>query len=182
MKEYRKRSAILISRSFQLRLIAGYIAVNIAVLSISAIIMYLFVDSEVQKNLYTAHVTYKNMKDMLVPIIISLSAVNILLSSVIIFIFVLYSSHKVAGPIYRFNSILTAMKDRDFSTGMKLRGGDQLNEISDTLQEISRTISGDIAVIREKASLIEEKAKGGAAQKAAGEIREILDRYNFIPR
>jgi hypothetical protein len=120
MKEFRKRSAILISRSFQLKLIAGYIAVNMAVLSISAFLMYLFVDSEVQKNLYTAHVTYKNMKDMLVPIILTLSAVNILLSSVIIFIFVLYSSHRVAGPIYRFNCILTAMKNRDFSTGMKL--------------------------------------------------------------
>jgi hypothetical protein len=33
--------------------------------------------------------------------------------------------------------------------------------------------------MREKTSLIEEKAKDGAARKAAKDIREILDRYSI---
>ena len=50
---------------------------------------------------------------MLLPIVITLSVVNLVAMSVATTAIVLYASHRIAGPLYRFNQALNAMGGRD---------------------------------------------------------------------
>ena len=102
----KRRHIIMINKSFQFKLIVKFIIVNIIIMILFGIFLYIFLNSEVESNLQSAHVMYKNIKDMLFPIILTLSFLNILVSSIIIGIFVLYASHRLAGPLYRFNTAL----------------------------------------------------------------------------
>ena len=147
-----RRHIVLIDKSFQFKLIAKFIIINILMMIICGLFLYIFLNSEVDSNLQTAHVTFKNIRDMLLPIIVTISIINILVSSIIIVFFVLYTSHKVAGPMYRFNEALRDILNKNLKTFTDLRDGDQLYECSITLKQVSKALTEDLSGIKAKIS------------------------------
>ena len=59
-----RRKIVLINRKFQINLILKFLVVNIAVMALFGVLMYLFLDSEIEANLLSSHTKYKNMKDI----------------------------------------------------------------------------------------------------------------------
>ncbi|PKL38031.1 MAG: hypothetical protein CVV44_12750 [Spirochaetae bacterium HGW-Spirochaetae-1] len=172
-----KRKIILINKNFQIKLIFKFIAVNILILLIFGIFMYLFTDSEIDKNLFTAHVTYKNMKQMILPIIVTLSTINIVVSSIIIYIFVLYASHRIAGPMYRFNAILDAISAKNLTGPTRLREGDQFIELSDSMHRLVTGLADDIKSIRSELDRAGEDAE--SLKKSMEKINEVVGKYSI---
>ncbi len=155
-----RRRIIMINRKFQITLIIKFLLVNILILGFFGSFLFLFLNSEVEANLYSAHVTYQNMKDMLFPIVLTLSILNIIISSAIITIFVLYASFRIAGPLYRFNAAIKEIAGGNLRPLLKLRNKDELYEFSSSLQEMansfielvvqSRIISADLKKIAQE--------------------------------
>jgi len=79
----KQRRIILINRGFQLKLILKFLLVNILIMVVFGVSIYSFLNSELDTGLRSAHVTYKNIKDMLLPIVITLSVLSVLVSSII---------------------------------------------------------------------------------------------------
>ncbi len=151
-----RRKIIMINRRFQITLIIKFLLVNVLVLSVFGVFLFLFLNSEVEANLHSAHVTYHNMKDMLFPIIVTLSILNILLSSAIITIFVLYASFRIAGPLYRFNAAIKEITKGNLKPLLKLRDKDELVEFSVSLQEMAGTFVDNIERSRFLSSRLKE--------------------------
>ncbi len=172
-----KRKIILIDRKYQLRMIKKFILVNILALAIFGILIFFFINNELDTNLRTAHVTYRNMKDMLLPIVATLSILNVIVSSILIFIFVLYASHKLAGPLFRFLQVLKAMTERDYSSFTRLREGDQLQDISSELENCSDTLKDDFNAINEKLDHLNSDPEN--IKNIAKEVKEITGKYLF---
>ncbi len=135
--KHNKRKIILINKRFQLALIAKFILVNFLILSLFGVLIFMFMNSEIEANLHSAHVTYQNMSDMLLPIVITLSILNILISSAIITVFVLYASFRIAGPLYRFNAAIEEINQGNLSPLLNLREKDELYAFSETLKEMT---------------------------------------------
>jgi hypothetical protein len=176
-----RRHIVLINKSFQFNMIAKFIIINIIIMIVFGFILYLFLNSEVDSNLHSAHVTYKNIKDMLFPIIITLSIINILVSSIIIAVFVLFASHKVAGPLYRFNEALKDICNRNLNTFTGLREGDQLYECSHTLTQAAKLLAGDMSDIKAKTDeikdmLVKSKPKAKTVKKVE-DLENIVNLY-----
>lgn len=181
--EKNRRHIILINKNFQFMLISKFIAVNIIIMIIFGFFLYLFLNSEVESNLATAHVTYKNIKSMLFPIILTLSIINIFVSSIIIGIFVLYASHKIAGPMYRFNEELKKFNDRNICNITPLRDGDQLYECSSSLINVAQVLRDDFSIIKGKMNELKNlcaKTKDNSkTSKTIKEIENIIDYYKL---
>ncbi len=179
MKENR-RKIILIDRKYQFKMIIKFIMVNILALAIFGILIFLFFNNELDTNLRTAHVTYRNIRDMLLPIVVTLSIINIIITSILVFIFVLYASHKLAGPLFRFLQVLKAMTERNYAAYSDLREGDQLQEISDELKNCTETLKNDMAAIAEKIDDCEKNSDDtGKVKKTMGEVKALLESYRF---
>lgn len=176
-----RRETVLIDRKFQFKLIAKFIAVNILIMILFGFILYMFLNSEVESNLATAHARYRDIKSMLFPIILTLSVINIIVSSMAIGIFVLFASHKIAGPIYRFNEELKKINSRNIRSVTPLRDGDQLYECSYTLQSTAQVLKDDFLLIKEKINELKalhgnSRGKGEAVEKII-EIEDIIGCY-----
>jgi HAMP domain-containing protein len=135
-----KRKIILINKRFQLALIIKFLLVNVLVMALFGVFLFLFMNSEIEANLYSAHVTYQKMSDMLLPIIITLSVLNILISSGIITVFVLYASFRIAGPLYRFNTAISEINQGNLNPMLNLREKDELYAFSETLKELTSSM------------------------------------------
>lgn len=180
----KRRHVVLINRTFQFKLIAKFILVNILITLLFCFFVYIFFNSEIEANLQTAHVTYTNIKNMLLPIVVAISVINILISSIIIFIFVLFASHKIAGPMFRFNKALKQISNGNFKTLTSIREDDQLYECSATLKDMVNVLSDDMNHIKAKVYEIDSIAKktNAASQikDIIKQIEEVINRYNLV--
>ena len=184
MRRNNRRKIVLINRNFQYRMIAKFILLNIIIMFIFGCFLYIFLNSEIESNLHSAHVSYKNIKEMLFPIVVTLSIINILVSSMIIGVFVLFASFRIAGPLYRFNEVVKAMCNKDLKPATTIREGDQLYECSITLKNMSDVIATDLYEIKDKISQIKDFNKKDSATesklyKKIEELEGIMNQYRF---
>lgn len=187
--EMKARRIVLIDRVFQFRMIVGFIVINALVTAIFGFLIYIFFDSEIAANLASAHAAYRNVSEMLLPIVITLSAFSLMVSSIIISFVVLYSSHRIAGPLYRFKLVLDAIANRNLDTVTRIREKDQFQKLSIAFSRMVETISGDLELLEDKIAdmrAILWKAHDHdhqeviqALQVKAAQLEKILADYNF---
>ncbi len=181
MSGEKKRKTVIINKKFQFKMIAKFILLNIILMILFSGLIYIFLNSEIDSNLKSAHVNYRNVSEMLFPIVISLSIINILVSSLIISVFVLYASFKIAGPLYRFNEALKEMCGKNLLPPTSIRSYDQLYDCSVTLTEFSKIISSDFNEIKKRIDEVSKLNKKGSERKKITakikELEDILGRY-----
>ncbi len=149
-EELPKRKIKLIDRRFQYRLMLRFILVNVLVLVLFGGFIYLFFESEVSANLASAHAAYRSVSQMLFPVVLTLSLLNILITSILMAFLVVYSSHKIAGPLYRFNEALKEISGGNLKPLTRVRDGDQLGCLAQSLGQAVRRLGGDMAAIKEQ--------------------------------
>jgi len=178
------RGRVLINKQFQIEQVAKFIAVHILALVIFGSLIYMFLDSELDSNLASAHVAYRNLKQMIFPIVLSLSLLNILFSSLLITFFVLYASHKIAGPLYRFKAVIDELGHRNLNPASNIRQGDQLQELASSLKRLIDTLSGDLSTLKSKIA----EVKAGVSKTTDGgkdlhqpieEMEQLIEQYRL---
>ena len=168
-----KRRIVLIDHRFQLRMAAAFIALQILLTAIFAVGLYLFMDSEVHADLASAHAGYQSLRQMLLPIVAILAAFSVTLSIVLVTVFVVLVSHKLAGPMYRFRTVLEALSQRRFDTMTRIRPDDQLGELALSLEKALHTLKTDIRTLQQAAGQLREFHAQGDKAAVEGEIALI---------
>lgn len=87
------------------------------------------------------------------------TVIAVIINAIVIVYISIFSTHKVAGPLYRFRKHLDSLKGGDFSVRTKLRKNDLLTDIADefnqTSDSIQRVITQDIAETEKVAQKLE---------------------------
>ena len=104
------------------------------------------------------HSALKSVNRSLAPKLIGLA--------VIIFVGGIFVSHRIAGPMYRFQKSAEAISKGDLSVNFYVRKDDEMKNAAMSLEEMVETLRKDIVEIK-------ELAKKGDTTK----INEILSKY-----
>jgi methyl-accepting chemotaxis protein len=143
-----RRKTVMIDRRFQFRQVASYIVLNTAIMLAFGGLLYLFLNSEVEANLFSAHIRYKTMKEMLFPIVLTLSLLNVVVSSVFVAVFVLYASHRIAGPMHRLKAVLDEAAKGRLGSLDSIRDGDQLGDVFASVRTLTGRVGRDLAEMK----------------------------------
>lgn len=73
---------------------------------------------------------------------VSISVIGMGVATLIIMYLGIFSTHKVAGPIYRFKKHLSSIQEGNFSVRTHLRKHDMLNELADDFNQASERLKG----------------------------------------
>jgi methyl-accepting chemotaxis protein len=95
-------------------------------------------------------------------------APKIIILVVVIFIGGIFVSHKIAGPMYRFEKSAEAISKGDLSVNFYVRKNDEMKHAAVTLEEMVESLRGDM-----------EKMKRLADEGKAEEIKKILSKYKI---
>lgn len=175
MKFTKKRSIVLIDNKFQLRLSAIFIALQIFLTSLFAFGLYIFIDSEVHTSLASAQVSLMSLSKMMVPLVTILALFNMALSIVLVVIFVIIVSHKIAGPMYRFRTVLESLSKRHFDPFMKIRPDDQLGELAISIDNAVSTVKTDLTALQVSTENLKKCHENSDKDGMAAEIKKIED-------
>jgi len=85
--------------------------------------------------------------------------VGMVINALVITYIGIFSTHKIAGPIYRFRKHIQSMKEGDLSIRTKLRKNDLLNDIADDLNQTSEKMKAFFAEDISKVEMISDKIR-----------------------
>lgn len=138
-----QRRHVFINKAFQGRFIAGAFLLILLSGLCSALLIYWMTGGDLQAQAQSAHANIVNAAERLGVSILIGNVVAILTAGGIAVTAVLYASHKIAGPLYRFETLCRDIGDGNLDTVTHLREHDQL-------QELGKAFSGMVAKLRER--------------------------------
>ena len=125
------RRTVFIKRGFQMRFIIWVIALLILCGLCSAAVLYPFLSSEMSSKLSTGHRDIGDIKKHLALAIIIGNVLAVIVAALATTVVILYISHKIAGPLYRFEKVCNEIGRGNLDASAVLREHDQLEGLSE---------------------------------------------------
>jgi methyl-accepting chemotaxis protein len=92
----------------------------------------------------------------LLPLMFQTVAIELVIVSLLTIPMILFVSHKIAGPLFRFKETLKALGEGNLKH-MHLRKGDQLQEVANAYNEALKKLNDKIKRIKDSSSIEEVK-------------------------
>lgn len=173
------RGTVFIKKAFQGRFILSVLMTLVLSGLLSALLVYLLIGSDLQSQSQAAHASIETLWSRLGSIIIIGNLAAALVAGVTAVIVVLYISHRIAGPLYRFETLCHQIGDGNLDAIVSLRDKDQLKDLAESFANmveklrLKRTRRLDIAAAME-ARLEQLGAQPGLDE----ELREAMGSLN----
>ncbi|MEW6534760.1 MAG: methyl-accepting chemotaxis protein [Candidatus Auribacterota bacterium] len=137
-----RRRKILIDKPLQIRYT---IMVVVLIIAYSALLIYtVHSNSTTTTNMLLELIDHKpelaGKFKSIDTITVLISVIGMGIATLIITYIGIFSTHKVAGPIYRFKKHLSSIKEGNFSVRTYLRKNDMLNELADDFNQASEKL------------------------------------------
>ncbi len=95
--------------------------------------------------------------EYLLPLLLQTVFVQLLIVSLATIVLTLLISHKIAGPLYRFKLMLNGLGEGDVATMMKLRQGDQIQQVAQAYNDAINKLNYKIKMAKGASSVDEVK-------------------------
>ena len=176
----KKRRTIFIKRSFQMRFIFWVIALLIMCGLCSAAVLYPFLSSEMNNKLISGHLDIGNIKRNLAIAIIIGNVLAVIVAALATTVVILYISHKIAGPLYRFEMVCKEIGRGNLNVYAGLREKDQLEGLSEAFSEMIAQLrewrneqNKRLEAARESLNILQDTLSDNSASK---ELIESVDK------
>jgi len=181
-KRNSRRKNYFINKKFQLKFAIPSLVLMVLV-ACGLLAVFLFNSKRTLTAGYSGfEVKVLHTADFFLPMLVVATISIIIVIGIIAIIALIYVSHRIVGPIYRFHQALTAIDNGDLTLRFKLRKGDQFMDLADRINALAGTMDGKIRGIKaqtaELARLADELLKRSASDAASakeleGPLREI---------
>ncbi|MFA5142994.1 MAG: methyl-accepting chemotaxis protein [Candidatus Omnitrophota bacterium] len=175
-----RRRNYYITKQFQRGFIIKFCALVILGSAISSAIIYLASRSTVCTTFENSKLVMKSTADFILPAVILSSLVSVMLIGMATIIITLFTSHKIAGPLYRLDKDVQEITAGNLKIIFRLRVGDEIKPLAVSLNDMVTAIRGHIAAAKKGLSSLESSAGLTAEGKEkVRSIRDTLDKFKI---
>jgi len=180
-KRYRRRIYFLKETSQPRLLIAAQLILGATGLMASAALYFLF-DRDLSASYFSAHITIRNVQQMLMPVLVGVNMFVLVLSAVVL----LFYTHRIAGPAYRITrTLLDLAHGKLVSSPIRLRTGDYLVELADATNQLLHHLNSQVNDLKEGTKRLQEaldqiEAKLEVVPDEWEEARAALGQINLL--
>jgi len=180
-----KRSTVFIQKKFQMRSILTVVSIIAASGLLSGTLLYFLLSNELSSELQVAHQQIQNTWESLAPAIIFGNIITVVVTGVVAAVAVLYQSHKIAGPMYRLQSICEEVSHGNYNPVSSLRKADQLTALAESFKDMLSALRNNqnqrlqvISEIHELLTSYEREITDDSQKKALSELRSKLEQLS----
>ncbi len=176
----RTRRILFIHRAFQLRFIAKVTLVVVLGTALTGGLLFLLANQEFGRAFYSAHYQARSSWELLLPSVVVASFVSMGLVAVVAVVLTLYDSHRIGGPLYRFQTNLKQIGLGDLTLVTRLRDRDELTPMSEALNEMTRNLRERVQRVRDaegevRAALEEIRDGAGVSEEQARAVERVME-------
>ncbi len=169
-----KRKNYFIKRGFQSKFILKFCLIILIGMIFSTGLLFLFSQGTLISSFQQSRLVIKNTSLAILPAVIYTNLITLGLITLATIVVTLFVSHKIAGPLFRFEKELKDIEKGDLTKSIKLRKKDQTTDLADSLNKMTASLHGKVLEIRTGVEhLIESVSKQNATQ-------ELVDQLNHL--
>ena len=127
-----------------MKIIVRFVLILIIGVIISGVGLYFFAANELETKLFNAHMTIRNTREILLPTILLTSIFVFILLSFVTVYTVLYLSHRIAGPLFKFERIAEEIGKGNLNVYVKLRKKDELLSMQTAFENMVENLQNKI--------------------------------------
>ena len=150
-EEQVKRSQYFIKRRFQARFVVLFIALVIVGSIISGAILYRVTYKELGVEFGRAHSQLRSTGEIILPAVLLTNVITVGVIGIATIIVTIVLSHKIAGPLYRFEKNAKKVGEGDLTVRTKLRESDQTKQLAIAFSEMTDSLREKMKDLKDKA-------------------------------
>ncbi|THB71468.1 MAG: methyl-accepting chemotaxis protein [Desulfovibrio sp.] len=143
-----KRKQLYIKKDFQLRFIVKFCIIVLLGSVLSTALVYYFSSDTLTSTFHNSRLALRTTSEVILPAIIYTNLITLAVISLAAVSVTLYISHKIAGPLYRFETDLELIAKGDLTKRIRLRKEDQLKDLANSLNTFVDTMHDRMAEIQ----------------------------------
>lgn len=155
-----KRRQYFIQKDFQSKFILKFCIILLIGIIISVGLLFLFSKNSLTSSFEQSRLVIKNTADAILPNVFISHLIALVLIILLTIVTTLLVSHKLAGPLFRFEKELKEIGNGDLSKDVKVRKKDQIKAMADSLNQMRTNLQKKISDIKEEVEQIIESTAG----------------------
>ncbi len=173
-KQQYRRKNYFIKKEFQTKFILKFCLLLLAGVIISTAMLFYFSQDTLTSSFQHSRLVIENTAFAILPTIVYTSLTTLALLTVSTIIFTLFISHKIAGPMYRFELDLEEIGKGDLTKKISLRKNDQAAELAISINKMTAGLREKVILIRSDVEQILESArKQNASQDLIEQVENL---------
>ena len=173
-----RRKHYFVKKDFQLRFILKFCLIVLIGAIISTSLLFLFSQGTLTSSFQQSRLAIKNTAFAILPAVIYTNLITLGLVALATIAVTLFVSHKIAGPMFRFEKELKAIGEGDLTKDIRLRKMDQITDMAATLNKMVSSLHEKVLDIQ---TGVEHLIESASKQKAPeGLVEELNHLYQKI--
>jgi methyl-accepting chemotaxis protein len=152
------RRQYFVQKDFQFKFILKFCLVLLIGIIISTGLLFLFSKNTLTSSFDQSKLVIKNTAFAILPSVLLSNLITLALITLATIVVTLLISHKIAGPLFRFQKELTQIGEGNLTQVISLRKKDQITSIADNLNQMRTNLHEKILTIKEEVENIIESA------------------------
>ena len=171
-----KRKKLYIKKEFQTDFSVKFL-ILIALESVLAIAMFIYLSRGTVITGYSgSELVIASTGEYFLPTVVLANLALIGLTAVAGFIIMVAYSHKIAGPLYRFEKSIDEMASGDLTSRFNLRANDQLEELAGRINSLSEKLDGAVSGIKSEARELEAAIEEARESLRSGSLSALEEK------
>jgi len=154
--QYQRRN-YYIDKNFQTKFILKFCSLVAVGSLLTVALIYWLAQHSTTVGIADGRVAVHTTAEYLLPLLLQTVLLQIVIVSLVAVVMTLLVSHKIAGPLFRFKVMLGILGEGDLLSTMKLREGDQLQQVAVAYNEAVGKINEKIKKLKNASSMDEVK-------------------------
>ncbi|MFH2092689.1 MAG: methyl-accepting chemotaxis protein [Pseudomonadota bacterium] len=176
-----KRSQYFVKKQFQVSFILKFCLILLAGILLSTTLLFVFSQDTLTSSYTNSRLEIQSTGDAILPAVILTNLVTSGLISFFAIVVLLYISHKIAGPLFRFEKDIKRAASGDLTVQINLRKKDQLQSMAVVLNQMIQSMYTKVAYIDGKLAKIQSlEAEGKSVENEISRLRtQIQESFVF---
>lgn len=134
-RKYQRRN-YFIKKEFQFEFILKFCLILLAGIILSTCLVFIFSQDTLTSSFNDARLVIENTGQAILPVILITNLVTLALITLAAIVVTLFISHRIAGPMFRFEKDLKQVAKGDLNLRVHLRKKDQFSEMARSFNEM----------------------------------------------
>ncbi len=173
-----KRKTVYIKQDFQFKFILKFCLLLVAGVVISTGLLFLFSQGTLTSSFENSRLVIRDTGTAILPAILMTNLITLGIICVAAIFVTLYISHRIAGPMFRFETDLKKIESGDLCLKINLRQKDQFSEMAAALNNMTkglhRKISRLDAELDNALSTLDEKKDTIVCRESLINLKQML--------
>ncbi len=160
-----QRRTVFIKKSYQFYFILKFCLILLLGGVISTALVVFLSRGTVTTSFESGRLVVKNTAEAILPTVVLTNSITVAIVTLIAVLTVLYISHKIAGPMFRFEKEMNAVAEGDLTVQISLRKKDQFVTLSTAFNNMTENLRNKALGVESEIFEFQELAKQHEVQE-----------------